>query len=490
MQFAADLQIGSPAETALQQDQHTRYRHSMIVAVSAIVMYLPTLKFGFVNWDDPWYVLNNPLIRSWSWDNLTHILTRPAVRNYAPLTQISYLLQHSLFGDWAGGYHFVNFMLHAVNSVLVYHLMTQLAGRRDLALLTATVFAIHPVHVESVAWISSHKGLLATAFILASLLCWCRPHRTPRHELLAVTWLTLALAAKVIAVMIPPVLLCYDVLVRRDEKATALTRQFLPGLIGFWFLLRNVSAQSALVGGVRSHLELSKLQILALDQAILWKYVGMLLFPHNLNVLYSPAIQGQWAVLAIAGLGWLAVCVAAWRYRRAYPKCVWALISFFLLLLPVLNLFPLTTLMNDRYLYLPSIAFFGAVICGGAQMMDRLRRHSRQSIQRLAAASAVGLMAIALTAYAGVTVRQRMVWRSGVTLWSHALEQTPQLAIVRFQLALVLHEQGRTQAALELLQSALQQCEPDEIDRQRIEKQIEKLRSSRTMAAHTSLTSG
>ena len=139
---------------------------------------MPTRTFEFVNWDDPWYIQNNPLIQSWSLANLKGIATETVTRNYAPLTIFSFLLDHTFWGDWAGGFHLTNLLLHATQCGA--GVLSAAAGdgangmgRRS----TAVLFAVHPVQVESVAWVSSRKGLLSGAFILASLLCWLREDR-------------------------------------------------------------------------------------------------------------------------------------------------------------------------------------------------------------------------------------------------------------------------------------------------------------------------
>ena len=148
-----------------------------LVLVGLVAVFLPTVGYGFVNWDDPWYVVNDPLITSWRPANLWRIATQPAVRNYAPLTMFGYLAQHSLWGLWAGGYHLTNVLLHAINAVLVFALMKQVAGSRFVAWMTAALFAVHPVQIETVAWISSFKGVLCGAFILASRSAGCGPIR-------------------------------------------------------------------------------------------------------------------------------------------------------------------------------------------------------------------------------------------------------------------------------------------------------------------------
>ena len=146
------------------------------------IIYFPAIGYDFVNWDDHWYVTYNPIVQSWNFENLVAIVAQPAVKNYAPVTMFSFLLDHTFWKHNVGGYHFTNILLHGINGLLVYALIFQLTGSRRVGWVTAALFAVHPVHLESVAWISSRKGLLAAAFLLAGSICWMKKNREPRHE--------------------------------------------------------------------------------------------------------------------------------------------------------------------------------------------------------------------------------------------------------------------------------------------------------------------
>src|SRR5580700_2642715 len=340
------------------------------LSLVALVLFafLPTVGYGFVNWDDPWYVLDNPLITSWGPANLWEIATKPAVRNYAPLTMFGYLIEHSLWGTWAGGYHLVNVLFHAVNALLVYVLLRQLTSSRFIAWTTGALFAVHPVQIETVAWISSFKGVLSGTFILASLICWLRPQASPRNESWAIVFHALGLLAKAVAITIPAVVFCYDVLIAGKRAADAAARQVVPCLLAGLVLLVTMSAQSSVLGGVREHLHWSKARIAAVDTVVLWDYVGLLVWPHDLCVLYDPPTSGIMGAIVLASAGWLAVAISAIALRRRFPKVLLALVAFGALLFPVLNFFPITTLMNDRYLYLPSIPIFALMAAGLEQI--------------------------------------------------------------------------------------------------------------------------
>jgi hypothetical protein len=477
---------------------------SAALAVLTAAVYWPAVGFDFVNWDDPWYVTENPLVRSWSRENLADIATEPVARNYAPLTILSFLVDHTLWGDNPAGYHLTNILLHAACAVLVFLLLRQLGGGAWLAWAAAALFALHPVQVETVAWVSSRKGLLCGVFMLGSLLCWLRDDRQSKHELLGLLLLGAALLSKALAVVTPAIVLSYDLLIRRQKLSDALPRQIIPGLLSLWLLSVTTGAQVTIVGGTRDHLALSKPELLAVDAVILWRYVGMLLWPHDLCVLYDPPTTGIALPAALAILGWLAVTVAAWKLRRTLPHLAFGLTCCLLLLLPVLNLFPLTTLINDRYLYLPCIPLFALAAAGARAAWPRLApawcswvarpesakgvassdrseprpSHTQDSqgvppgrVSLQTAAATLTTVAVIALAVAGTRARLP-VWRDGLSLWADAVQKTPGLTVVQIQWANTLHDAGRDAEAAAALNYALAHCEPDEIDRARIHEKL------------------
>lgn len=456
----------------------------LIVLTAAV--YLPAIGFDFVNWDDGWYVVDNPQIRSWQPANLLRIVSEPSVKNFAPLVTLSFLVDHTLWGEWAGGYHLTNLLLHAVNAVLVYALLWRLSGCRFTSFFGAVLFAVHPVQVESVAWVSSRKGLLSAGFILASLLCWLQRERTTKQEGYGLLFLLLALLARATAVVVPAVVLTYDLWVRRKKLSQALPRQLLPGTAALIFLLLTISAQATMYGGVRSHMELSRLQILAVDGVVLWRYVGMLVWPASLSVLYDPPTQGIALAATIAALGWAAVAWGVYRLRNRAPLVAWGLFTALAFLLPVLNLIPITTLMNDRYLYLPSIALFGLFVAGLRSIPRHFGQAERDSDRKPAAARFV-LVAIVLAAVAGFAIRthfQLAVWRNSLALWSNAATEAGTLPVVQYQLADAHYAAGNRRRAIALLEQALGNPRTDAGDRRRFEKTLSEWRSEVAASAN------
>ncbi|MBX3441787.1 MAG: hypothetical protein KF774_05230 [Planctomyces sp.] len=449
-------------------------------------VYWPVASFGFLNWDDPWYVVDNPLVKSWAPPNLYAIATEPCSKNFAPLTIFTLLVEHTLFGGWAGGYHLVNALLHAACAVLVLRLVRQATGSDWTGWFTAILFAVHPIQVETVAWVSSLKSLLAALFMLVSLKHWLKPERSARDEGWGLAWLVVALLCKASAVVTPALVLSYDVIVSRQRFSEALSRQVLPGLFCLMALFLNMHAQNQIWGGTRDHYDWGLARILAVDSLIVWRYLGMLALPTDLSVMYDVRGDGLWPAALIAGLAWLAVAGAAWRARRVAPLATWGVVAWGLLLFPVLNIFPITTLMNDRYLYLPCVLAFAGVGAGVQWIAGRIAWRTpgpaqtrRTLAARIAVGAVVAVLLIGLTAgYSTAAQSYVPVWRNSRSLWRHALERAPDMPVVQIQWALTLHSEGRVFEACATLEQARTSGRIDDGDRRRIQRLLEEWRGT------------
>ena len=477
MNDSADLPVAtlgdvSPPQDPFWQSQFAHLRAFVSANLWAVmslvafvcVLYAPALKFEFLNWDDPWYIVNNDLIKSWHPLNLYRVATEPVARNFAPLTIGMFLVEHTLWGLNSTGYHATNILLHALNAVLVFALIRQLTRNNWTAWIVAALFAVHPIQIESVAWVSSRKTLLSSTFMLLSGLCSLRPQRTGRDEAWSLLWLVLGLLSKASTVVVPPIVMAYDYLIRRQSLENSILKQIFPCVLCAMLTFITMSAQVTIVGGVRGHLELSKLEMIGVDATLMSRYLAMLAIPNSLCVLYDPPWKGIGRQIAQSFCAWASLTVVLWRNREQFPQLAFALATWLWLLFPVMNFFPITTLMNDRYMYLPCIVVF----CTG---VEALRIFSGWVMQRLSGtklasgigtAVTVGLGVVAIGAYATAATHYLPVWQNPITLWSYARQHTPSLVVVHRQWADALQRSGDTPGALAELQYTLDHCHPDE----------------------------
>jgi len=441
------------------------------LSLLVIIVYAPVVTYDFVNWDDTWYIVRNDLIKSWHPSNLYKVMTEPVARNFAPLTVTTFLVEHTLWELWPGGYHATNLVLHLINAVLVYALVRQLSENIWIAWLTAALFALHPVQVETVAWVSSRKTLLSATFMLASCICWLRPNRTGKDEGWGILWLVLGLLSKAATVVVPPIVVAYDVIIRKRQLRESIIPQIVPMLFSVMLIFITMSAQVTIVGGTRGHIGMNKLEILLIDSTLLWRYVAMLFAPHGLSVMYDTPYQNIGGWITLSCVAWAAVTWVFWKSHKQYPWLAFSAACWILLLVPVLNLFPITTLMNDRYLYLPCVPFFAGFLAGVAWLSKRLAA-SMPKLSTMQPRLAILGSVLWIGIMAWSTLHTVPYWKSPISLWGNAREHAPNLAIVQIQWALSLHDDGRTSEAIESLEYTLEHCSPDDADQERIERML------------------
>ena len=416
-------------------------------------LYVPALKYEFLNLDDPAYLLENDRIQSWHPQTLWRVMTEPVARNYAPLTIGTFLVEHTLWGLEPSGYHATNILLHAINMVLVFVLLRLLTRSNWTAWIVAALFAVHPMQIETVVWVSSRKTLLSSMFMLLSSLCYLRPQRSGKDEAWGALWLALGLLSKASTVSIPPIVVAYDVFIRRQSVAAAVVRQILPGFMCILLINYTMSAQLTEIGGTREHLTMNKLQIAGVDATLMFRYLKLLAVPTDLCVYYDPPWKGIWLQITGAVLAWGALTFFLWKQREQYPRFAFAWATWLWLLFPVMNFFPITTLMNDRYMYLPClVVFWGAV---------EVMRLLGEQLSGIGVWVARGVGLVAIGAYASLSVQYLPVWRNPLTLWDYARQKTPTLVIVHRQWADAMKGSGDIDGALQELQQTLDTRHPD-----------------------------
>lgn len=421
----------------------------VLVAGVATVLYLPALTYGFLNWDDDQYVLNNPWIRSWSSGNLAHVLTTPYYANFLPLHLVSYMIDYAAWGLNPFGYHLHSVLLHALNAVLALLVVRRMFGGTVVPFLAALLFAVHPSHVEAVAWISIRKDLLATSFALLSVLFHLQATRgaslrwTPYAG--SVLCFALGLLSKLSVVTLPLFLLLLDVLRPAGAARRAwngiLLEKAPHAAIGLWLLTLNFLPQTKAGASYAQH----ALSYAAVKGLAAWKYLGLLAGFLRGNPDYDlPALGKDPGTMLLCVLGLLILPLGAWvalrlRSRATALGLAWTFIT----LLPALA-FPLVTYMADRYLYLPSLGFCW-VLAAGITWVG-----GRAAPPRWRTAAITGLALIPIAGFSARTLQDLPVWRDSESLWSHVITRSGDFRAYT-NLAEVRLRQGRWDDAERLL---------------------------------------
>ena len=436
-----------------------------LLLLATIAVYGSAIRNGFVEFDDWVYVTHNEHVQAGlNWRNVGWAFRSIEAANWHPLTWISHMADCQFFGLNPAGHHAVNVMLHAINAVLLFLLLNQATGFPWRSFCVAALFALHPLNVETVAWVSERKSLLSMLFSLLAVACYGWYARTPepdrtrrwRRYGAVVFFFALALLAKPMAVTLPLLLLILDywplerMPVPSSMMGDAQVWKRAGKLLAEKIPLLAMSAASSWVTVVAQHRgeAITSTKALAMQQRIgnaivaYAKYIGKMFWPSGLSYYYPhPGNRlAMWEILAAAVL-LFAITAVVWRYRgRGYLVFGWAL--FVLTLLPVIGIVQVgLQAMADRYAYIPLIGLFVMIIWELSETAQRW--HAPVAAQAFVAA----IVAFALGA---VTLINIGYWHDSVTLFSHARRVIP-FASTRIEtnLGAALVDSGRTDEGIE-----------------------------------------
>lgn len=407
-----------------------------------VVAYLPVWRAGFI-WDDDLFLLNNPLIREA--DGLARLWFSTEAPDYFPMTSTTLWFEWRLWGENALGYHLVNVLLHASSAVLWWRVLHKL--NVPMAWLAAALFALHPVNVESVAWITERKNTLAMFFYVMSLLAYVHFEDTQRRNWygLSLTMFLLALLSKTAVVMMPFVLLGIAWWRRGCIKRPDLVRSLpcfaialILGLVTVWFQYNRAISTDV----VREEGFLARMA--AAGWAV-WFYLCKAIMPLNLSFVYPrwPIDGGKLfsyvpAVAVILGLG---LC---WFQRRRWGKASLAAFGYFvIMLLPVLGFlniyFMRYSLVADHWQYFAIIGPIALIAGGVARAADRFSGRA-PVVARITGAGLLLLLGV-------LTWRQTGTYENLETLWARTAARNPGSAMVQNALGDTYLQQGRLDEA-------------------------------------------
>lgn len=410
-----------------------------IVALAALVVYLPALSYKFVGWDDTNYVIDNPQITAP--DGLSRIWTRPSESpQYYPLTFTSYWLEYQSWKAEPGGYHVVNVVLHALSAALVVLLLHAYGLELALAVAAGLLFATTPINVISVAWIAERKNTLATFFALLSLLAYARYFtRGGIAGIVAGVAAITAVLAKTALLPLPIVAALAGIWIQR-----APARRIVPACL-FPLLLAVVPAYQTIgVEQQYNDLPLPDLsQRFLIAAAGLLHYLNAALWPVNLYTFYP-----TWNIAAVGAvaLGVLVVLTGlfAITWKRLPPVTRWGLASFVLLLAPSLGLIPFgnmcLTWISDHFAYTASIALYAAFV---ALLAGIFRRFTR----RAGAATVVAAAAIS-GAFAYGARMQLPRWENETQFWAALIREQPDFFLGYLGRARIAQRAGEIDASI------------------------------------------
>ena len=417
-----DAKAGRPAGAAsLSRLQGTLIQLALAsVAVFAVayIIHQPSVRFGFLtSWDDPTYVTDNPWIRGLTAENLEFAFTTPYFANYLPLHLVSYMVDYSLWGLNPFGFHLQSVILAALNAVLAFYVVRRLIGSFALGVVAALLYAVHPSHVEAVAWVSIRKDLLSTVFLLLTLILYDeatlgRKLRVAWYAASVATFL-LGLWSKMSIVALPLFMLVLDFMRDRQGRPfdwkRAIVTKIPYGVLGAWLVIVNNQVQ------VKSEQPYAHqpLQYLMVKGHAVWMYLGLLVGILEGRPIYDPPSLSALdlvGLLILPAIFWLA-------YRRGLRALALGTAWIFVLLIPALA-FPLITYMADRYLYAPSLGFCWILAAGLVAIASRVKAEPGRTVTLAA------ITAIPFVFFTARTRQYQEVWRNGEALWTYTTQHS------------------------------------------------------------------
>src|SRR6266568_7033039 len=423
------------------------------LALVTVLVYEPVFHAQFIGYDDPGYVTANPQVLSGATlANLRWAFVTSHTGNWHPVTWISLMLNSQYLGSSAGAFHAVNLLLHVANTLLLFLWLYGATGTKWRGALVAALFALHPLHVQSVAWISERKDVLSTLFWMLTLLVYTDYAKTGRisHYFFALLLFGIGLMAKPMLVSLPVVLLLLDYwpLGRFAERRTfGLLIEKLP----FLALSIASSVVTLLVQREKAMTSLGTIPIfLRLENAVLAyvAYIGKMFSPTGLAVIYPYNLHPS-AIRALLSLATLVVVSAAViRIGRHKPYLFTGWFWFLITLVPVIGIVQVgSQSMADRYTYIPLICLFVILAWGGWEALSLLR--IPRFVQALGAS-------MALVLCAGLTRAQLRYWHDSIALFQHALNVTVVNGVAEGNLGYALAEQEEHDKAIPHYKAALQ----------------------------------
>ena len=445
----------------------------LLLIASTGAVYWQVKEHGFILADDPLYIVDNPNVqRGLSIDNIVWAFTTGYAANWHPLTWLSHMLDHNLYGMNPAGHHLTSAFLHIMNSILVFLVFSRMTGSIWRSAFVAGIFALHPLHVESVAWAAERKDVLAALFWMLSMLSYTYyvEKKERKHYLLVLVFFSLGLMAKPIVVTLPFVLLLLDywplrrfMSFRENRKRSSSKNEPAPRQAAQLLALVQEKRPLFVLSAISSVITLlvqqrggavSSWSYLPLDSRIanaLVAYIGYLgktFWPLELAVFYPHPLTTLplWQPV-VAGVLLVAISVLAIRAHRAHPYFLVGWFWFLGTLIPVIGLVQVgEQSLADRYMYLPLVGLSIIMAWGANQLSSEWR--NRRTI--LLATGSTLLFALIIQTWFQVSY-----WKDTLTLFDHATRVTSNNYVALANIGTVLQSEGRTDAAIDHYEQSL-----------------------------------
>src|SRR3989304_975028 len=456
----------------------------LLIIALPLIAYLNTLNNTFV-YDDVFTITDNYFIRDW--ENFPAFFTDDYFKysgevTYRPVVTFSYFIDYFLWHLNPAGFHLTNILLHVVNVVLVYLLVSAVSRSRTASFLTSILFALHPILTEAVNGISYREDLLTTTFFLSSILLFIQSAiRNPQSKIrnylypLSLFSYLLALCSKEVAITLPLIIFLLD----RIKKNTI---KYYLGFIlvsGFYLFLRFAWFHNPVEKQLTYPDNSFLVSILTMPK-IFCSYVKLLFFPMHFNAEYIIGhTKTPFAATFILSIIFLSVIgVITYRFYDYSKRLFFFMLWFFVILAPMMNIIPIANIMAERYLYLPSVGFCAILayitigiwryVCTFISWEDgKVGRWeggnlnvSTPRFNQLLLVFVTCLILIPAVPYSVFTIKRNKIWKDPFTFWSKTVEDSPDSSRAHNNLGMIYHQQDKTDLAIREFQASIA-IEPD-----------------------------
>ncbi len=425
------------------------WKYIIGILTITFIAFIPALTNDFVNWDDDYNLANNTNTALLTWENIKKIFSEPVIGNYNPLPILTFAIERAIFGLDPTIYHVNNVLLHLICVFFIYRIFRSLNLSALASGAGALIFGIHPMRVESVAWVTERKDVLFGVFFLSALWFYIQYVKTgylKKYFYAAMGLFFIALFAKIQAVSLPLTMLLVDYYFRRPlgiklviEKWAFFLLSLIIGLVGIYFLKSE--------GSINDTTTYTLVQRLLIGGYSLGVYLVKFIFPYEMSPLYPyPAVLpwqvylGPLAVIAIFGFSWVA-------FKKDWRPYLFGVLFFLFNVMFVLQVVGAGQgFLADRFTYIPYAGLMFIVAYAGQWLMKEGHTASKVAMYGFC-----GLMAL----YLFMTWKQNKVWTDSDTLWTHVLKYSDKTPLPFRNRANYRRDQGRIEEALADYNSAI-----------------------------------
>jgi len=428
----------------------TFYILVFLMIIATYCAFSPVKKNDFVNYDDPHYVYENTLIKELNFKNIKNIFTTRTSNLYVPLVLLSYSIEHHFFNLEPKTYHHTNLILHLLNCLLVLWLIWLLSKNLLITITISGLFALHPLHVESVAWATERKDVLYAFFYLLSLLSYhyYNERNSKKYYVFAVLFYILSCFSKVMAITLPAILILYDYFYLQKRSWKIILNKIPFFIISLVFAIIAIKIME-LEGRGAADINYNLFDKIITACYGLFFYIHKAVLPINLSVIYPYPEKTGTLLPFIYLISPILIGMIFWIvffYKKSNAVIKACFLFFIISILPVLQLIPNTfTIAADRYFYLPSLGLFGiaAYLLNYAVEQKKIRSSFAYTL-------VLGIIII----FSVATYNRCKVWENSITLFSDVIKNYQASDVAYGNLGLAYNNKGDFKTALPLLEKA------------------------------------